>query len=88
MLPTIDWEDGEVVMIDQRKLPSREIYVRCRSARDVAKAIKTMGVEVAEVREVDFTGSDGPRSLVVLRKSHPTPRDYPRRPGIPFKRPL
>ena len=47
MLPTIDWEDGEVVMVDQRKLPSREIYVRCRSARDVAKAIKTMVIRGA-----------------------------------------
>ena len=27
MLPTIAWEDGEVVMIDQRKLPSREVLL-------------------------------------------------------------
>ena len=47
MLPTIDWEDGEVVMIDQRKLPSREVYVRCRTGRDVAKAIRTMVIRGA-----------------------------------------
>ena len=47
MLPTIDWEDGEVVMIDQRKLPSREVYVRCRTARAVAKAIRTMVIRGA-----------------------------------------
>ena len=47
MLPTIAWEDGEVVMIDQRKLPSREVYVRCRTGRDVAKAIRTMVIRGA-----------------------------------------
>ena len=47
MLPTIAWEDGEVVMIDQRKLPSGEVYVRCRTGRDVAKAIRTMVIRGA-----------------------------------------
>ena len=47
MLPTIDWEDGEIVMVDQRKLPSREVYVRCRSAKEVAKAIRTMVIRGA-----------------------------------------
>ena len=47
VLPTIDWEDGEIVMIDQRKLPSREVYVRCRTGKDVAKAIRTMVIRGA-----------------------------------------
>jgi methylthioribose-1-phosphate isomerase len=47
MLPTIDWEDGDVVMIDQRKLPGREVYVRCRTAKEVAKAIRTMVIRGA-----------------------------------------
>ena len=34
-------------MIDQRKLPAREVYVRCRTARDVAKAIRTMVIRGA-----------------------------------------
>ncbi len=42
MLPTIAWQDSDIVMIDQRKLPAAEIYVTCRSVNDVAKAIKTM----------------------------------------------
>src|SRR5688500_15276587 len=42
MLPTIAWEDDAVVMIDQRKLPGQEVYVRCKTAAEVAKAIKTM----------------------------------------------
>jgi methylthioribose-1-phosphate isomerase len=47
MLPTIDWKDDAVVMIDQRKLPTAEIYVTCKTAKDVAKAIKTMVIRGA-----------------------------------------
>ena len=47
MLPTIEWNDEAVVMIDQRKLPGVEIYVTCKSAKDVAKAIKTMVIRGA-----------------------------------------
>jgi methylthioribose-1-phosphate isomerase len=47
MLPTIEWNDSGVVMIDQRKLPASEIYVTCRTAKDVAKAITTMVIRGA-----------------------------------------
>ena len=47
MLPTIEWKDDAVVMIDQRKLPTAEIYVTCKTAKDVAKAIKTMVIRGA-----------------------------------------
>jgi methylthioribose-1-phosphate isomerase len=47
MLPTIEWKDDAVVMIDQRKLPASEIYVTCKTANDVAKAIKTMVIRGA-----------------------------------------
>lgn len=47
MLPTIDWQGDAIVMVDQRKLPAAEVYVHCRSANDVAKAIKTMVIRGA-----------------------------------------
>ena len=47
MLPTIEWKDDAVVMIDQRKLPASEVYVSCRTAQEVAKAIKTMVIRGA-----------------------------------------
>src|SRR5262252_5152004 len=47
MLPTIVREADAVVMIDQRKLPAAEIYVRCKTAPEVAKAIKTMVIRGA-----------------------------------------
>jgi methylthioribose-1-phosphate isomerase len=47
MLPTIEWKGDAVVMIDQRKLPSTEVYVSCKTANEVAKAIKTMVIRGA-----------------------------------------
>jgi methylthioribose-1-phosphate isomerase len=47
MLPTIEWQDDAVVMIDQRKLPATEVYVTCRTGKDVAKAITTMVIRGA-----------------------------------------
>src|SRR5262245_11788516 len=47
MLPTIEWKDETVVMIDQRKLPSAELYVTCKTAVEVAKAIRTMVIRGA-----------------------------------------
>src|SRR5919205_945448 len=47
MLPTIAREADAVVMIDQRKLPAEEIYVRCKTAPEVAKAIKSMVIRGA-----------------------------------------
>src|SRR5919201_6670710 len=47
MLPTIDWQSDVIVMVDQRKLPAQEVYVRCRSAQEVAKAIRTMVIRGA-----------------------------------------
>ena len=47
MLPTIDWQGDVIVMVDQRKLPGQEIYVRCTTAPEVARAIRTMVIRGA-----------------------------------------
>lgn len=47
MLPTIEWQSDAVVMVDQRKLPGQEVYVRCRTGAEVARAIKTMVIRGA-----------------------------------------
>ena len=47
MLPTIAWQDDDIVMVDQRKLPADEIYVTCRNVNDVAKAIRNMVIRGA-----------------------------------------
>src|SRR5213076_805819 len=45
--PTVVREADAIVMIDRRKLPAQEVYVRCKTAAEVAKAIKTMVIRGA-----------------------------------------
>src|SRR5213593_4190479 len=47
MLPTIARENDQIVMIDQRKLPAVEVYVRCKTGAEVARAIRTMVIRGA-----------------------------------------
>jgi len=47
VLPTIEWKDDAIVMIDQRKLPATEVYVSCTTAQEVARAIRTMVIRGA-----------------------------------------
>jgi methylthioribose-1-phosphate isomerase len=44
---TVQWSRGAVVLLDQRLLPARERYVRCRDAEAVARAIESMVVRGA-----------------------------------------
>lgn len=43
----IQWIDGELVLLDQRVLPRRVEWVRCRTARETADAIRDMVVRGA-----------------------------------------
>ena len=54
------------------------------------KAANMLGAEVSQVVRVPLLPEIGPkeRSLVVLEKVTRTPIEYPRRPGMPRKRPL
>lgn len=47
MVETVTWRDEAVVLIDQRRLPGEEIYVHCRTAGEVADAIRDMVVRGA-----------------------------------------
>jgi 16S rRNA (guanine527-N7)-methyltransferase len=52
------------------------------------EAIQLLGGELCRVLPVELPGLPEDRSLVILEKRTPTPPAYPRRPGIPTKRPL
>ena len=52
------------------------------------RAIKLMGGELRRVVPVELAGLPEDRSLVVIEKIGPTPDRYPRRPGMPDKKPL
>jgi len=51
-------------------------------------AMQVLGAELKGVREVQLPGLDLGRHVVVVEKVAPTPQKYPRRAGIPAKRPL
>lgn len=53
-----------------------------------AAAWDVLGARVVEVQPVPSDVLGGERVLVVVEKVEPTPDRYPRRPGIPAKRPL
>ncbi|MBU2536764.1 MAG: 16S rRNA (guanine(527)-N(7))-methyltransferase RsmG [Chloroflexi bacterium] len=52
------------------------------------RAISTLGGELTDVKRIDLPEFDDRRWLVVIDKIGETPPQYPRRPGIPAKRPL
>ncbi len=47
MIQPVRWRDGAVVVIDQRKLPARLVYLRCRTVEQLARAIETLAVRGA-----------------------------------------
>ncbi len=56
---------------------------------DSAKqAIAILGVELDHTREVMLPGIDDRRAVLYYQKIKNTPKQYPRRPGLPEKKPL
>lgn len=47
LTPPLQWEKGELWILDQRKLPSREVWIRCHDEEAVAEAIETLAVRGA-----------------------------------------
>ena len=74
------------------KLGGQAIAMMGASAYDEtsasAKAIDTLGGEPGAIEELRLPGLDNPRYLVVVNKVKPTPRRFPRRAGIPARKPL
>lgn len=50
--------------------------------------IVLLGGSVVALEQIDVPGLEELRTVVIIRKTHATPSLYPRRPGIPAKRPL
>ncbi|MBN2240906.1 MAG: 16S rRNA (guanine(527)-N(7))-methyltransferase RsmG [Dehalococcoidales bacterium] len=51
-------------------------------------AIETLGGKLSEVKKLNIEGLEDDRHLVIIDKVGPVPDKYPRRPGIPEKRPI
>ncbi len=52
------------------------------------KALKILGGKIFEIKNFELPQDGGSRNIIVIRKSKSTPKGYPRRPGIPGKKPL
>jgi methylthioribose-1-phosphate isomerase len=74
-------EDGRVVLLDQRRLPDEEVELECRSAAEVAEAIRELAVRGAPAIGVAAAygyalavgcGEDPDEALAVLLAARPT----------------
>jgi methylthioribose-1-phosphate isomerase len=74
-------EDGAVVLLDQRRLPDEEVELACRSAAEVAEAIRTLAVRGAPAIGIAAAygyalaarrGEDVARAAATLAASRPT----------------
>ncbi|MDD2421020.1 MAG: 16S rRNA (guanine(527)-N(7))-methyltransferase RsmG [Heliobacteriaceae bacterium] len=59
-----------------------------QEAREAKRAITVLGGRTEMIWDVRLPLSGDPRCLILIRKENPTPAGYPRRPGLPAKRPL
>jgi 16S rRNA (guanine527-N7)-methyltransferase len=60
-------------------------------AEEVEAAIRVsemLGGQLDRILPVEVPGLEAARHLIIIRKSKATPKQYPRRPGVPAKRPL
>lgn len=57
-------------------------------ADDSTHALATLGGRLKGIETFHLPDIDEPHHLVIVEKTAPTPRDYPRKPGIPTRKPL
>ena len=55
---------------------------------EAEKAIATLGGKLDQVKKIELGEFDDVRYLVIIDKIYPTPGKYPRRPGLPRRRPI
>lgn len=72
---------GGWVIAQKGQHPAEEIEA-------ATSALQVLGGQVVKIVPVSVLGLDGERHLVIIKKIKPTPKPYPRRPGVPNKEPL
>jgi len=72
---------GGVMLAQKGAEPTAEITA-------ATKAMLTLGGRSMKTIPITIPGMDASRHLVLAEKVKPTPNQYPRRPGIPAKRPI
>jgi len=59
-----------------------------REINRAKKAIATLGGKLDQIKKIELDEFNGVRYLVIIDKIYPTPNKYPRRPGLPRRRPI
>ena len=72
------WEDGALLVLDQRRLPAEETWVRCKTPAQVADCIRTLAVRgapaigLAAAYGMALAGADRAGAAEMLRATRPT----------------
>src|SRR5437588_2939227 len=82
-MPTVEWAGDGVRLIDQTRLPREESYVVCRTAEEVARAIREMVVRgapaigAAAAYGAALAAREGrlAEGAALIRAARPTARD-------------
>ncbi|SDZ65139.1 16S rRNA (guanine527-N7)-methyltransferase [Evansella caseinilytica] len=56
--------------------------------QDAKKAVAVLGGETSTIHPFHLPKEEGERSIIVISKTKATPKKYPRKPGVPAKKPL
>ena len=72
---------GGLVIAQKGQEPVAEV-------EQAAGALETLGGKISRIMPVSVPGLAADRHLVIIKKSNPTPPSYPRRPGLPSRKPL
>ena len=56
--------------------------------KEAQKALEILGGKIEKVEKFNLPGTDNERTIIVVRKIKSTPKNYPRKAGIPVKKPL
>lgn len=88
---------AEINLLSEYTLPFVKVGGKCIPYKSLQindeikngnNAISILGGEIDKVVEIDIDGTDYYRNLLLINKIKNTPSKYPRRPGIPKKKPL
>lgn len=72
---------GGRVIAQKGRYPAEEV-------KAASRALKMLGGQFDQILPVEVPGLEATRHLVIVRKSKTTPGQYPRRPGLPAKKPF
>ncbi len=56
--------------------------------KEAKKALEILGGKIEKIEKFNLPGTDYERSIIIIRKIKSTPKNYPRKAGIPAKNPL